>query len=203
MANKTRTRKTPRLKLTIAATAAILSGCASSGPTRTPLVPETVTQVADGVFTIEIFNKPGVGARMVPAPIDSVWDVLGEVYQRLEIPVALRLPAQRVLGNRAFRARRIEGKRLSTYLDCGRGMTSVPYADEYAVTMLTLTQLSRGDAGGTTVETTVDGWAKPRAVSGDPLHCASRGSLELRVAQLVVELLGVGVRSDTTVHPIR
>lgn len=134
----------------------------------------------------------------MPAPIDSVWGVLGEVYQRLEIPVAVRLPAQRVLGNRSFRARCIEGKRLSTYLNCGRGMTSVPYADEYAVTMLALTQLSRSEAGGTTVETTVDGWAKPQAVSGDRLHCASRGSLELRVAQLVVELLGVGVRSDTT-----
>jgi hypothetical protein len=166
-------------------------------------VPETVSRVSDGPVTIEILNEPGVGARTVPAPIDAVWDVLSEVYERLEIPVAVRLPEQRVLGNRGFRARRIEGKRLSTYLDCGRGMTSVPYADEYAVTMLALTQLSRAEAGGTRVETTVDGRAKPQAVSGNQLHCASRGSLEQRVAQLVVELLGVGARSDTTGHPIR
>jgi len=191
MANETGAGRTPGLQLTIVATAAILSGCASSGPSSAPLVPETVSRVSDGPLTVEIFNKPGVRARTVPASIDSVWEVLSEVYERLEIPVALRLPQQRVLGNRNFRARRIEGKRLSTYLDCGRGMTSVPYADEYAVTMLALTQLSRGE-GGTTVSGGNLTVTNSGSIGSGPLTLSSGGTITFGNTQTVSSLGGSG-----------
>ena len=52
------------------------------------------------------------------------------------------------------------------------------------------------------VVTTVDGSAKPRAVSGMPGACASKvGRLELRLAELLVEVLDGGASVDTTLSP--
>ena len=199
MANKTRTRRTAGLQLTIAATAAILSACASSGATRTPLAPER-TRVTRGGETVEIFSDSRGVARLVAAPVDSVWLALPKVYDRLEIPVAVSDPGQRTFGNPGYQAHRIEGELLSQYLDCGRGLGG-QYADQYSVTLSVLTHLTEAE-GGTTVVTTVDGSARPRAVSGMPGACASKvGRLELRLAELIVEVLEEGASVDTTLSP--
>ena len=190
--------ETPGFRLVLAVTlsAIVVSACASSGPATTSPEPKTVTRVRLGDETVEIFpDRRGV-ARLVAAPVDSVWLVLAEVYDRLEIPVTVSDPGQWTFGNPGYRAHRIEGGRLSLYLDCGRGMAA-PYADQYSVTLLVLTRLTEAE-GGTMVVTTVDASAKPRAVSGDEVPCASKGRLELRLAQLIVELLEGGASVDTT-----
>ncbi len=177
-----------------------VSGCASSGAASTPMIPESVQRLTGAQEKIEFYTDPSVGAHVVSAPPASVWPVLGAVYERLAIPVATSDPRQRMLGNPGYSAGHIENEPLSRYLDCGRGM-GPPYADQYSVTLLVVTRLTQAETGGTIVETTVDGSARPRDVSGSPQHCVSKGRLELRVAELVVELLEGGASVDTTSHP--
>jgi hypothetical protein len=176
--------------LALAATGA----CASSGSDAAPPAPETVKPVRisgsrGGIGSTEIRNEPRVVARTVAAPVDSVWRVLPHVYEVLGISEAGIDPEQKVFGNPGFRPRRIEGQRLSGYIECGTGVTAVPKADEYEVAMSVLTRLSPGDAGGTVIATTVEATGKPRSVSGNPVYCQSKGTLEARVAELVLRVL--------------
>ncbi len=188
--------ETPGFPLVLAVTlsAVVVSACASSGPATTSMEPTTMTRVELGGQPVEILNDSRGVARLVAAPVESVWRVLAEVYDRLEIPVVLSDPGQRTFGNPGYRARRIEGKRLSRYLDCGRGM-GPPNADQYSVTLLVITRLTEAE-GGTMVVTTVDGTAKPRAVSGNAVPCASERRLEVRLAQLIVEVLEGGASNS-------
>ncbi len=171
--------------------ALVVNACASAGPA--PRAPQRVTTVSHRGLLVEVFNEPGVGARFVAAPPDSIWQVLPGVYDRLEIPVAEANRATWQLGSSGYRARRIEGDRLSQHLYCGTsGVTATPNADRYDVTLTVQTQLTVPDSGGTLVVTTVDGSATPRGVSGNRLYCSSKGTLEMRVAQLIVEALRRG-----------
>ncbi len=172
--------------LTVLALAAC-GACASSGQ-------GTGTQTVSRVFMpggggMEMHNEPGVGSRLVDAPLDSVWLALPRAYELLGIPDAGVDAERTVFGNPGYRPRRIEGERLSKYVDCGTGTTAVPNADQYVVTLSVLTRLTPGEGGGTMVVTTVEGTGKPRAVSGNPVYCQSIGTLEARVAQLVVWVL--------------
>ncbi len=169
---------------------AACGACASSGQGAPRAGPETVSRVfTPGGGGAEMYNEPGVGSRLVDAPLDSVWLALPRVYELLGIPDAGADPQQMMFGNLGYRARRVEGERLSKYVDCGMGTTAVPNADQYRVTLSVFTRLTPGDDGGTMVVTTVEATGKPRAVSGNPVYCQSKGTLEARVAELVVWVL--------------
>lgn len=167
------------------------AGCGSSSSDAAAPAPETVSRVflPAGGGNIKMHNEPGVGSRLLDAPIDSVWVALPQVYDLLGIPDAAADLGQMTFGNLGYRARRIEGQRLSTYVDCGMGVTAVPTADQYQVTLSVLTRLTPADDGGTLLTTAVEATAKPRAVSSNPVYCQSKGTLEMRVAQLVMWVL--------------
>ena len=177
-------------KIFMVLTLAACGACASSGQSATQTGPETVSRVfMPGGSGVEMYNDPGVGSRFVDAPLDSVWLALPRAYELLGIP-DVGVDAERTMfGNPGYRARRIEGERLSKYVDCGMGATAVPHADQYNVTLSVLTRLTPGQDGGTMVVTTVEATGKPRAVSGNPVYCQSKGTLEARVAELLVWVL--------------
>ncbi len=191
-----------RLMLAVTLSAVVVSACASSGPATTSLEPRTVTRVTRGAETVEIFSHGRGVARLVAAPVDSVWLALPVVYDRLEIPVALSDRTQWTFGNPRYRAHRIEGNLLSQYLDCGRGL-GAPYADQYSVTLSVLTRLTEAE-GGTMVVTTIDGAAVPRELGGGiTVPCFSEGTLESRLVQLIVEVLErEGPRSTQPTQPL-
>lgn len=163
---------------------AACGACASSGQGARP---ETVSRVfVPGGSGAQMYNEPGVGSRLVDAPLDSVWLALPRAYELLGIPDAGVDAERTMFGNPGYRARRIEGERLSKYVDCGMGSTAIPNADQYEVTLSVLTRLTAGQDGGTMVVTTVEATGKPRAVSGNPVYCQSKGTLEARVAELVL-----------------
>ncbi len=178
-----------RVRLMMLAVAGSVA-CGGAGQTPSPPGPDTVSRVyIPGGSGTEMHHEPGRAARFVLAPLDSVWLALPQVYDLLGISEVGAAPEEKLFGSRGFRVRRIEGKRLSTYLDCGSGATAVPRADDYEVTLSVLTSLSQPATGGTTVLTTVDATAKPRAVASNPVHCSSEGTLELRLWELLVEAL--------------
>jgi hypothetical protein len=165
-------------------------GCASSNASS----PEAITRVdissSEGLLGVtELRTSAGVAAHTLPAPPDSVWMALPRVYEMLEIPGAGTTPDQTMFGARDFRPRRIEGKRLSTFIDCGMGPTATPKADEYEIRMTLVTRLVPAAEEGTRMETTLQASGKPRATAGNPVSCQSNGRLERRVADLVAWVL--------------
>ena len=144
-----------------------------------------------GFGGIELFTEAGRGERTIEAKLLEVWELLPIVYERLEIPVTLSNPGRKELGNRGYRARRVEGARMSKYFHCGTGMLGA-LADDYDITLSVVTRLTGEPGGGTRILTVVDVVGRPRATSGNPLRCESIGVLELRVAQLLSEMSGEG-----------
>jgi hypothetical protein len=94
-----------------------------------------------------------------------------------------------MFGARNFRPRRIDGKRLSTYIDCGAGLTATPKADEYEITMTLTSRLSAAEDTATVMETVLEATGKPRASMADRVSCQSNGALEARVGELMLSVL--------------
>ncbi len=120
---------------------------------------------------------------LILAPPDSVWVRLPGVFETLGVEVTYSDPRARIMGNRGFRVRRIEGKRPAEWVDCGSGPTARPYANEYEVTMGLTVQLVPVEEG-TQARVRVEASAKPREFSGQAVACTSDGSLERRILTL-------------------
>lgn len=166
-----------------------LGACASSGSTTGDRTVEGRTTVGGAGFgSVQLYTEPGTGERNIRANVADVWAVLPGAYEQLGIPVGYTEEGRKELGNRGYRARRIDGARMSKYFRCGTSMTGA-LADEYNLTVTVRTRVTANADGGATILTTADAIGRPRATSGDPVRCESAGQLELRIAQVVAEVL--------------
>ena len=168
-------------------------GCASSGSSSEEDAMPTAAQTRsvvriDGYRPVEIFNEPGIGMRTIDAEVGMAWRVLGGVYEQLGIPVAQSDPNGRQLGNPGYLARRVDGERMNSVVDCGSDFSG-PLANQYDVTLTVITKLTAKGPENTQVVTVMDAYGRPRAVSGNSIHCTSRGVLEMKIAQKVAEAL--------------
>lgn len=171
---------------TVLAALFTLSACAAgSGSEATPRERDQVVVDPQGGFTdvLRIENESLVTSRVIDAPVDRVWDALGAVYEELEIPVGELDRSRGLMGNAGFRARRIAGRRMAEYVDCGHGVAG-PKANEYAVRVALFTTV-RAHERGTELVTDMDATARPRDVSGGTIHCTSEGQLEALIVQRV------------------
>lgn len=172
-------------------------GCASGSPgagdsdNNVVAIPDqTRTVMRIGNYApVEMWTEPGVGARTIQVAPELAWRVLGGVYSEMDIPVSASNPQTMQLGNGGYSARRIGGKRMNSFIDCGSDLSG-PLANQLEITLTVSTKLTAKEEGATEVLTTLDAWGKPRAVSGNPMHCQSRGVLELDIAKAVAEALG-------------
>ncbi len=183
--------------MTAVVLAVTAAGCASGsgGGTdddRSPLPEQTRTVVrVAGYQPVEIFNEAGLGVRTLEMPAETVWGVVGGVYAQMEIPVEQADPRAMQIGTQGYSARRIERDRMNTFVDCGADLAG-PLANQYEITLAVVTRLTAKDPENTEIVTMVDGYGRPRAVSGNVIHCQSRGELEKRIAQRIAEALGLG-----------
>lgn len=146
-------------------------------------------QASDAATTLDLRHQADVGETTVPASVTSVWGVLPEVFDQLEIDLTFVDASSGAMGNGGFRARRVEGERMSRWLDCGRDLIQAT-ADVYDVTLSVLVQLLVVGENATTVRTTIDAYARGRGGSGGRVHCVSWGTLERRIPELVMARLG-------------
>ena len=166
------------------------SGAGNSENNAVAIPDQTRTVMRIGNYApVEMWTEPGVGARTIQVAPELVWRVLGGVYSEMDIPVSASNPQTMQLGNGGYKARRIGGKRLNSFIDCGSDLAG-PLANQLEVTLTISTKLTPKEEGATEVLTTLDAWGEPRAVSGNPMHCQSRGVLELDIARAVAEALG-------------
>lgn len=172
-------------------------GCASgaggaSDADSTPLPDQRRTMVrVAGYQPVEIYNEAGVGVRTIDVAAATVWRVVGGVYAQMEIPVELADPRAMQIGTQGYSARRIERDRMNNFVDCGADLAG-PLANQYDITLAVMTRLTAKGPESTEILTMVDAYGRPRAVSGNVIHCQSRGVLEQRVAQRIAEALGKG-----------
>lgn len=169
---------------------AFLASACASGLAPEPRTEPTLSTVRiGGGEPIEFHTEADAGQMVVTAPISVVWTILPDVFEELGIPVNLSDRSVPEMGNNGFRTRRIEGKRLNTYLDCGFSMDG-QVANIYDVTISVVARLEEVVEGSTVVTTIVDANAKPNATSGNSVHCTSRGVLEERIPVLALLKLG-------------
>lgn len=161
----------------------LVAACAPSGTTlRGPDAPTPmVIQTPNESYTADIRNRSQAVSTELGLPIERAWSALPQVYDELGLTHGGRFaPDSFTYGVRDERIERIAGKHMSEYLDCGYSIGG-PRADLYDVRITAFTRLTEMD-GGTHVETLVQASARPRGVSGNPIACASRATLEPLIA---------------------
>jgi hypothetical protein len=167
-----------------------LGGCTAptaQEPDR-PAPQQSILRVGDA--RIEMHNEGGVSERAFGAPVARVWAVLPDVLEQLDVPVTVREVPTR-MGNAGYATSRVEGKRMSNWIDCGTSLNGV-LANAYSITLQVLVTLEpRGDRD-TGVRAYVDAVGRPRSTSGNSAHCNSKGTLEARILELVAERLVAG-----------
>ena len=188
----TRVRMMAAALLAVAATGCA-SGSGGSGENDSTPLPEQRRNVlrVGGYQAVEMYNEAGVGVRTLEVPAATVWGVVGGVYEQMGIPVEQANSSVMQIGNQGYTARRIERDRMNAFVDCGHDLAG-PLANQYDVTLAVVTRLTAKGPESTEILTMVDAYGRPRAVSGNPLHCQSRGELEKRIAQRIAEALGLG-----------
>ncbi len=176
----------PRASASAALWLLMALGC-SGGASRGRQDMDDIITTAVGPNYIRSTSETVASSDSVDAAVAQVWSVLPEVYEELGIPQGGIDNRNRLLGNTRFQPRRIGGSRLSRFLDCGSGVGVSSYVDTYEVTASLTTHVKEGDAGRAVVQTQLHAVAEPKAVSGDRVFCTSKGVLERRIVELVVE----------------
>ncbi len=122
---------------------------------------------------LDLMSEAPVVGNAIPAALPDVWFTLPSVFEALQVePVVVDANAL-LMGNSEFITRPIEGRRLSSYLDCGSGLAG-PNADTYVVTLQWMLQLEVAPGGGTMVTTLLDAYARPRDVPETPSTACPR-----------------------------
>lgn len=171
----------------------VLPACASSGSDPLPAPRQAEVRIEDQRIgsVITLYNESSVTVFLVPHPVEEVWQALQGVWPALELPVSEFDQQRRLIRNAGFRTARIDGKRMSHFVDCGQGMTG-PNADRFHVHVTLSTTLVPRE-NGTELVVDMDGQGKPREHSGNWMHCPSRGNLETLIAErLQARLEGTG-----------
>ncbi|QJR35920.1 hypothetical protein HKW67_10570 [Gemmatimonas groenlandica] len=178
--------------LSAAVLLAAMTGCASksaskSGDFGTSSVQTAVIQNAQGSATgINMVSTTEVNSVLINAPVEKAWAALQEAYASLTIPVTELNQQTRTIGNNAYRVRRRIGDvPTMRALDCG-GDSGMPNAETYQLLLTVKSRIIPNDAGGSVVQTTLEGTGKnaTTAASSD-VRCSSMGALEKKIADLV------------------
>jgi hypothetical protein len=187
-------RLRPARSATVIFVAAVLGavGCvAKTGSATSDFSGSTVQtamlQNAQGAaIGINMVSTTEVNSVLINAPVENAWKALQEVYTTLAIPVAELNQQTRTIGNSAYRVRRRIGDvPTMRALDCG-GDSGMPNAETYQLLLTVKSRIIPNDAGGSVVQTTLEGTGRNATTSaGSDVRCSSMGALEKRIADLV------------------
>jgi hypothetical protein len=188
-----------RLCVTLALTAA-LAAC-KSGASRQPELgaggapPELVitgSSLANGgSISYRLDNNDGGMTRLVQATPAETWKTVLVTYSDLKLPItALDVEKHRISSSEARAPRKLGGKSLREYVDCGSGLAGAR-VDSHDVAYTLVTVVSPAGADSTAVHSTLVASASDRGgTSTGPVACSTTGRLEKRIAQLIALKLG-------------
>jgi hypothetical protein len=146
---------------------------------------EPVVVVLPGQPTRVVSDEMGTPIAY-DAPRHQVFQALIKVYERLDIPIALRDSVSSTVGNLKFhKTRKLGGEPISTYLSCGSGMTG-PNADSYRVHMAVRSVGTQGQNRGTILRSLFFAGALDVAGgAGQAMPCESNGRFEILIGKMV------------------
>ena len=155
-------------------------GCAStSTPTPDPGDVTSRSMAVNGVVveTTDVASGQQITVRGTPR---TAMTALAQIYSDMKIPLGTMTVATGQIGNINLPVpnHRLNGKPLSTYLNCGQESMSGSRAD---MSDVTISVLSRAVADGDTasvVTTDVKGWARPVGTNSNIVPCETTGALE-------------------------
>ena len=182
------------LAVALFATALLIgaSGCASTSAIKSDdfggsRVQTAVFQNTQGAATgINMVSTTEVHSVLINAPLEKAWAALQGAYATLAIPVTELNQQSRTIGNNAYRVRRRIGDvPTMRALDCG-GDSGMPNAETYQLLLTVKSRIIPNDAGGSVVQTTLEGTGKSATTSASSdVRCSSMGALEKRISDLV------------------
>jgi hypothetical protein len=184
-------RRAAGVALAPLATLLLLAGCATAEPGSFPerqtttFTPPTNTKGSAGT-PLRTGAESGPRTVRVGASAEAVWEALERAYEALDIPVEIRDPAARRMGNPGFvRIRQLSGRPLSTYLGCGQDVAGNSIADTHRIQVAVLAEvIPRGEESDVTI--LVRGVALPGASTTARVACMSTGALEQRLGNTMM-----------------
>ena len=196
--SRSRGREIRRLFAVAAAGLAAACGPPTGVPRQPAASPPTSVTRAGTDVIVNVNQEPAAFSARLPEPPERAWPALYDVYGELGIPVETVDEPGRTLGNLRYSVvRRLAGRPLSAFLDCGRSASGGTISDEYRVQLSVRTTLTPAP-GGSEVRTLVQ--ATARSVEGAgaaAVPCASTGVLEQRISVLLAARLGARGQSLT------
>jgi hypothetical protein len=138
----------------------------------------------DGAHVANVTSRVQASNNLVTLPLENAWAALPDAYTAVGLTGgAIVNQAERMFGmGPAVLPRRLGNSPLSRFVDCG-STQFVPNADSYAVRLQVTTQLMAEGTAATRVMTVVEGTARSREMSGNPVSCTTTGELERRIAR--------------------
>jgi hypothetical protein len=159
----------------------LLLVAAACAPTATPATPapDRVLAVDANGNVIRRSTADENARATIKAPIDKVWPALVLAYADMGIEPSVADRGAGRYGNGNFTApRRINGRPLAEFYNCGSGLTG-PYIENGRLTANVVTTLQPGPDGTTLSSTYATGTLRRNdGTSSDPIVCASTGALE-------------------------
>jgi hypothetical protein len=142
--------------------------------------------VIPGQMTQVITDTIGT-AYDIPFPAGKVYSAVLAAFNELKISADVRDSAAGWVETNVFHRRGdLGGKQISTYLECGDGITG-PYADTYRVYMIVLTTIVAKGADRSALRSVLLGGAVNVAEGArQPMACESSGRWEIRLHKLVL-----------------
>jgi hypothetical protein len=141
-----------------------------------------------GSMAVAMVHEENANGAAVPFTAQQAFAAVRAVYDSLGIPTTTIDTRNFVVGNPSFKIRRqLARVPLSRYLNCGATQGG-PSADSYDLVVSMTTQV-RPKGDNALVMTTLDGQARPVAMSGDYVHCATTSALEAHVVEMVNAIL--------------
>ncbi len=139
-----------------------------------------------GYFTPMSVDSVAMAPVTAQAPREITYKAANAVLTELKIPVTTQDPAFRVLGSGSARMMRKLGReRLSSYLNCGSGMSG-SHADGWRVTMAIFVWFETVSPTETRIRVGMLAGAQDvEGVSKDPVACGSTGVFETQLAEMI------------------
>lgn len=161
-----------------------VSGCAATGTGSPSAKPATQT-IGGDAGTLTMANTLTADVSHLTYTPDAIFKILPSVFDSVGIPVNIVDPTRKQVGNSGYKIRQRLGKApLSRYLDCGNTQIG-PNADSYDVVLTVTTTVTAEGASGAALSTIVDAQARPATYNQGYTHCASKGGIEIRIADIV------------------
>lgn len=177
-----------RTAILVALTTLVSVGCGGNagGLSSTGGTPSTTRVSSNTVaFSLETTDERLVSNLWVAAPLARVNESLPAVLESLGFTLsALDEEGTRLRSEPLTVNRRLAGRPVSEYLDCGRNPIGAQNANTQSVEIFLDLELNGGEQG-TNVTTRIEAVATPRTSGGGRNHCVTTGKLEQRIVEAV------------------